>query len=67
MKGTALLINDDHIVTVLENVSHEVYEEIANQKSDKQIHCKIDEKEVEFGPVTKVLWLEENVDWQYGY
>lgn len=67
MKGTALLIKDDHIVTVLENVGHDVYEEMASQENDKEIHCVIDEKEVEFGPVSKVVWLEDKIDWQYGY
>lgn len=67
MKGTALLINDDHIVTVLEDIGHEVYEKIASQKTAESISCEIDEKKVEFGPITKVVWLEDNVDWQYGY
>lgn len=67
MKGTALLINDNQVVTVLENVGHEVYEEIESQKADENISCRIDEKEVKFGPITKVVWLEANVDWQYGY
>lgn len=28
MKGTALLINKDHFVTVLENVEHDVFEDL---------------------------------------
>lgn len=67
MKGTALLIKDDQIVTVLENVSAEVYEEIASQENHDEVQCTINEKEVEFGPITKVVWLEDQVDWQYGY
>ena len=35
MTGTAILINEDHSVTVLENVEHEVYEELASQKDCK--------------------------------
>ena len=31
MKGKALLINKDNTVTVLENVEHEVYEELSSQ------------------------------------
>ena len=67
MKGTALLINDNRIVTVLENIGHEVYEEMKRQKPKKHIHCEINEKKVKFGPITKIVWLEDNVDWQYGY
>lgn len=67
MKGTALLINDDQIVTVLENIGHEVYEEMKHQKPKEHVHCEINKKKVEFGPITKIVWLEDNVDWQYGY
>lgn len=67
MKGTALLMNKDQTVTVLENVDHEVYEELANQEDEKDIQCKIDDKEVKFDPVTKVVWCEDTIDWDYGY
>jgi len=67
MKGTALLINKDHTVTVLENVDHEVYEELASQEDSNEVHCKIDEKEVKFNPISAVVWCEDAIDWTYGY
>jgi hypothetical protein len=67
MKGTALLLNDEEVVTVLEGIGHDVYEEIERQKKDEAISCTIEDRKVKFGPVTKVIWLEEKVDWQYGY
>lgn len=67
MKGTALLINQDHTVTVLENISHDVYEELACQDTAQELYCTIGEKEVHFGPITKVVWCEETIDWDYGY
>lgn len=67
MKGTALLINKDHTVTVLENVEREVYEELVSQEDEKEIHCVIDEKEVCSPPIDKVVWYEETIDWAYGY
>ena len=56
MKGTALLINQDHTVTVLENVEHKVYKELADQDDSKQVHCTIGEKEVTFDPISSVVW-----------
>lgn len=66
MKGTALLINEDQTVTVLENVEHSVYEELANEDLTNP-HCTIDDKEVEFDPVFSVVWCEEAIDFDYGY
>ena len=51
MTGTAILINEDHSVTVLENVEHEVYEELASQKDCKDAHCTINGKDVYFEPI----------------
>jgi len=67
MKGTALLINKDNTVTVLENVEHEVYEELSSQEDSKKVHCTIDEKEVTFNPISAVVWCEDAIDWDYGY
>ncbi len=67
MKGTALLINKDHSVTVLENVEHDVYEDLVNLEDSKKIKCTINNKEVQFDPFDKVVWYEETIDWEYGY
>jgi hypothetical protein len=67
MKGTAVLIEQDHTVKVLENVEHEVYEELVSQKHEKKQHCTIDDKTVNLGPIAKVVWCEETIDWNYGY
>lgn len=67
MTGTAILINEDHSVTVLENVEHEVYEELASQEDCKDAHCTINGKDVYFEPISKVVWIEESIDWDYGY
>jgi len=67
MKGTALLINEDQTVTVLENVEHSVYEELKNEEDLDHPHCTINDKEVEFNPIQSVVWHEETIDWDYGY
>ncbi|WP_156289363.1 hypothetical protein [Oceanobacillus salinisoli] len=67
MKGTALLINKDHSVTVLENVEHHVYEKLVSQEDSKNIKCTINNKEVQFNPFSKVVWYEDKIDWAYGY
>jgi hypothetical protein len=67
MKGTALLINKDHSVTVLENVEHDVYEDLVSLEDSKNIKCTINDKEVQFDPIDKVVWYEETIDWEYGY
>ncbi|MEI3612179.1 hypothetical protein [Pseudogracilibacillus sp. SO30301A] len=67
MKGTALLINKDNTVTVLENVEHKVYKELINQEDSKEVHCIIGEKEITFNPFSAVIWHEEQIDWDYGY
>ncbi|WP_099364335.1 hypothetical protein [Fredinandcohnia onubensis] len=67
MKGTALLINKDHSVTVLENVDHDVYEDLVSLEDSKNIKCTINDKVVQFDPIDKVVWYEETIDWEYGY
>nr|WP_309099184.1 hypothetical protein [Fredinandcohnia onubensis] len=67
MKGTALLINRDHSVTVFENVEHDVYEDLVSLEDSKNIKCTINNKEVQFDPIDKVVWYEETIDWEYGY
>jgi len=67
MKGTALLINKDHSVTVFENVEHDVYEDLVSLEDSKKIKCTINNKEVQFDPIDKVVWYEETIDWEYGY
>lgn len=67
MKGTAVLISKDHTVTILEDVSHDVYEKLASQEDKKQLQCTIDEKEVTFKSIAKVIWCGDSIDWSYGY
>ncbi|MFD1779565.1 hypothetical protein ACFSFW_12955 [Fredinandcohnia salidurans] len=67
MKGTALLINKDHTVTVLENVEHVVYEDLASLADSKNLKCTINDKEIQFDPIDQVVWYEETIDWEYGY
>lgn len=66
MKGTALLLNEDQTVTVLENVELEVYEEL-KQDEVSNPHCTINNKEVTFEPVQAVTWYENGIDLAYGY
>ncbi|WP_077616981.1 hypothetical protein [Bacillus sinesaloumensis] len=67
MKGTALLINKNHSVTVLEDVEHVIYEELVSHGDSKQLKCTINDKEVKLDPIDKVVWYEETIDWDYGY
>ncbi|HLR81492.1 MAG TPA: hypothetical protein VK119_13150 [Bacillota bacterium] len=67
MKGTALLIKDDHTVTVLENVNRSVSKELAEQDDLTTCQCTINDKEVEFDSVSAVVWYEDSIDWNYGY
>ena len=67
MKGTALLLNEDHTVTVLEDVALEVYEELKQEEAADHPHCTINEKEVTFEPVQAVTWYEDGIDLAYGY
>ncbi|WP_085992263.1 hypothetical protein [Oceanobacillus senegalensis] len=67
MTGTALLINRDYSVTVLENVEHRVYEELVGQEDSKHKQCTINGKNVNFEPISKVVWYDNTIDWDYGY
>ncbi|MEH7379200.1 hypothetical protein V7138_01765 [Bacillus sp. JJ1533] len=66
MKGTALLINKDHSVTVLENVEHDVYEDLVSLGDSKHIQSTMN-KEIHFDSFDNVVWYEETIDWEYGY
>ncbi|MBP2239938.1 hypothetical protein J2Z40_000491 [Cytobacillus eiseniae] len=66
MKGTAILFQENE-VTFIENIDHTVYEELKAQCGNEQCNCKLDNKIVEFGPISPIFWHEEDVDWDYGY
>lgn len=67
VKGTALLINKDQTVTVLEDVEHEVYETIVSQEDCEDVTCTINKKTIHFDPISKAVWLDDTIDWSYGY
>ncbi|MGM7685110.1 hypothetical protein ACSVDA_23675 [Cytobacillus sp. Hm23] len=67
MKGTAILFKETRPVTILEDVDKSLYNEIKKQCGCQQCNCSIDNKNVEFGQVSPVMWHEEEVDWDYGY
>lgn len=67
MKGTAILFQEDQTVTFLENVDRAVYEDLKKQCGCENCNCKIDNKKVDFGPVSPVLWCDDQIDWDYGY
>lgn len=66
MKGTAIIYQKDQ-VTILEDVDKSVYEELKEQCGCRHCLCKIENKEVDFGEVSPILWHEEAIDWDYGY
>lgn len=68
MKGTAVLFQEDQSVTVLEGVDKAVYEDLKKQCGCNQdCKCKINDRKVNFGPVSPVMWCEDKIDWDYGY
>lgn len=67
MKGTAILYQKDLSVKIIENVEHSVFDELQEQCGCEQCSCKLDNKIVNFGPVSPVFWHEEEIDWDYGY
>lgn len=68
MKGTAVLFQEDQTVTFLEDVDRAVYEDIKKQSgSEKDCNSKINNKKINFGPVSPVIWCEDRIDWDYGY
>lgn len=67
MKGTAILFREDKKVTVIEDIEHEIYEEIKDHSGKDDCSCKLDDKVIHFGPVFPAFWHDEEVDWDYGY
>lgn len=67
MTGTALLINKDRTVRVLEDIHRDTYQELVSQENSIDVACMIDEKMVQFGSITKVVWCDDSIDWNYGY
>ena len=66
MKGTAVLMNEDHTVTALENVDKTVYDALSTGDNLDHPHYYSGEKEVGFEPVHRVVWSDD-IDWDYGY
>lgn len=54
MKGTAILFQEDHTVTFLENVDRSTYEDLK-----KECECE--------NNIEPVFWCEDHIDWDYGY
>ncbi len=67
MKGTAILFQPNQKVTFIENVDQIVYETLKEQCGCDHCNCKVENKMVDFGAVSPVLWHAEEVDWAYGY
>lgn len=61
MKGTAILFHDDLSVTFFENVDPKTWGKI--KEDQKEIH----ENNAFEVPGESVLWLDEEIDWEYGY
>lgn len=67
MKGTAILYRPNQAVTIIEDVEHTVFETLKEQCGCTNCNCRLEDKLVDFGAVSPVLWHEEEVDWEYGY
>lgn len=63
MKGTAILFQNEHIVTIMENVEQSVLEELQTE----HCLCTLNKKKVDLRYVSPVIWHEEEIDWDYGY
>ncbi|EOR26905.1 hypothetical protein KGR20_04085 [Cytobacillus oceanisediminis] len=63
MKGTAILFHDDLSVTFLENIDLDTW-----KKSDeKNLTTKSIETHSDQSSHEQLLFIEEDVDWEYGY
>ncbi len=67
MKGSAILFQDNQKVTIIENVNRSVFEELQAHEGCEHCHCKLENKMIDFGSVSPVLWKENEIDWDYGY
>jgi len=56
MIGTALLINDDNTVTVLEDVEAEKFDVLKEEELTDKVN-----------PAVSVIFCEDAIDWEYGY
>ncbi|TKC18478.1 hypothetical protein [Robertmurraya kyonggiensis] len=63
MKGTAILFQNEQIVTIMENVEQSVLEELLAEHCG----CTLNKKNADLGFVAPVIWHEEEIDWDYGY
>jgi len=54
--GTALLINDDNTVTVLEDVEAEKFDVLKEEELTDKVN-----------PAVSVIFCEDAIDWEYGY
>lgn len=67
MKGTALVINEDRTVTILEDVEKTVFEVLSDQKKSPNPYYIDRDIEIYFNPIDTVVWHEDAIDWDYGY
>ena len=58
MQGTAVLYKEDHKTIILRNIEKTVVEQIKSQCGCDHCFCQIDEKQVDFGHVAHVIWMD---------
>jgi hypothetical protein len=66
MKGTAILFQEESI-KFIENVEKSIFDEIKEQCGCERCTCNIENKIINFGPVSPAIWCEDEIDWDYGY
>ncbi|MFT8320910.1 MAG: hypothetical protein ABF649_08395 [Bacillus sp. (in: firmicutes)] len=62
-KGTAILFKDDLTVAFFENLDAATFKELQKEKN-KIYHCQ---KSADSLPTVSSFWLDEEIDWEYGY
>lgn len=67
MKGTAILYQQDERVIFLEDIEKKQFEEMKKQRDSEHCYCHLENKKIDYGKVSPIIWCDDEIDWEYGY
>lgn len=62
MTGTAVLYKENQQIVILRNIEKDVVEQIKTQCGSEHSYCQVEEKKVDYGRVSHVIWMEQRAD-----
>jgi len=64
--GTLLLFGQDQNVTSIEDIEHDVYENLKQERNEKKVVLTINGEEICFENIQTIKYIDD-LNWDFGY